>query len=407
MTAEARPVGPLAVTGALKVLGVVALAGVGAILWRLATGLGATTALSDGYPWGLWIAFDVVTGTALACGGYAMALLVYIFNRGQYHPLVRPALVTSALGYTMAAVSVGLDVGRPWLIWKVPLFVWRWNLDSALLEVALCISAYVGVLWIELSPAALERWRGQPRSRLYPLAQRVSGPVERALPWVIALGVLLPSLHQSSLGTLMMLSGPRLHELWQTWLLPFLFLISCLGVGFGAVVLENLLSHRLLGRPLETTMLASLARVVIWLQTAYISLRLYDLLVRDDLPLAFAPTGYSLLFWCELALFAAPAVMLASRDRARQAGTLFRAAMLLIAGGALYRFDTFLVAFQPGQHWSYFPSLGEMTITAGLVSAEILAYIAIIHYFPVLSGTVPVTAEKAGAGWPRTLPSTR
>src|SRR5512143_909544 len=106
----------------LLLLGAVAIA---LILWRLAVGLGRSTALSDGYPWGIWIAFDVVTGTALACGGYAMALLVYIFNRGQYHPLVRPAILTSALGYTLGGLSVAIDVGRPWFLWKVPTMIWK------------------------------------------------------------------------------------------------------------------------------------------------------------------------------------------------------------------------------------------------------------------------------------------
>jgi Ni/Fe-hydrogenase subunit HybB-like protein len=393
---SARPIGSLALTRPLKALAVVAAAGVVAILWRFATGLGASTALNDGYPWGIWIAFDVVTGTALACGGYAVALLVYIFNKGQYHPLIRPAIVASALGYTLASVSVALDLGRPWLIWKIPLYVWHWNLDSALLEVALCITTYVFVLWIELMPAAMDKWRTARVTWLRNVAQRATPLLERALPFVIALGILLPTLHQSSLGTLMMLTGPRLHPLWQTWMLPFLFLMSCLAMGYAVVVLEGLVSHYMLGRKLETEMLARLARIIVPLQGAWIGLRLYDLLVRDDLWLAFAPSPYAALFWLEIALFAVPALMLASRVRASHPGTLFRAAFLLAFAGAVYRFDTFLVAFQPGEHWSYFPSMGEITITAGLVAMEILAYIAIIHYFPIMSGAHVATAEKAG-----------
>ena len=138
-----------------------ALFGVATLIigWRLVAGLGATTALNDGYPLGLWIAFDVVTGTALACGGYAIAILVYILNKGRYHALVRPALLTSALGYSLAGFGVFLDIGRWWAIWKVPVYFWHWNFNSALLEVALCIMSYVLVAWIELSPAFLEKWR--------------------------------------------------------------------------------------------------------------------------------------------------------------------------------------------------------------------------------------------------------
>src|SRR6478672_6545590 len=157
-----RPVGGSLLSPGLLVLGALtALAGL-LIVWRFAAGLGATTALNDGYPWGLWIAFDVVTGTALACGGYAMALLVYIFNKGKYHPLIRPAILTSALGYSIAGFSVVIDIGRPWMAWKLPLFINHWNLNSALLEVALCIMAYCVVLYIELMPAVLEKFKGQP-----------------------------------------------------------------------------------------------------------------------------------------------------------------------------------------------------------------------------------------------------
>ncbi len=397
MIRGARPVGRFTASRAIMVLAAIAAVGVLAMVYRVAMGLGASTALNDGYPWGLWIAFDVVTGTALACGGYGIALLVYIFNKGRYHPLVRPAILASALGYTLAALSVALDLGRPWMIWKIPLYFWHWNLDSALLEVALCITTYVFVLWAELSPAVLERYRGES-SRLGRIARQLNVPVDRGLTWVIALGILLPTLHQSSLGTLMMLTGPRLHPLWQTWLLPFLFLISALSMGFAVVVIENLLSHYLLGRRLETAMLATLASVIVPMQAVYVGLRVYDLLVRDEIELAFALDPYALLFWIELALFAVPAVVLASRARATHAPTLFRAAGCLAIGGALYRFDTFLVAFQPGAHWAYFPSLGEITITAGLVAIELLAYTAIIHYFPIMTGTPAARAEVEKAG---------
>ena len=150
MTTRAVPIGGSLDTAATRALA--ALLGLGAvlILWRLIAGLGATTALNDGYPLGLWIAFDVVTGTALACGGYAVAILVYILNQGRYHPLVRPALLTSALGYSLAGFSVVIDIGRWWNVWKVPIYFWHWNFNSALLEVALCIMAYVVVLWIEI-----------------------------------------------------------------------------------------------------------------------------------------------------------------------------------------------------------------------------------------------------------------
>src|SRR6476469_1756063 len=190
MSAHARAVGGRIFNKPFRVLATVFAAGAVLILYRLATGLGGLTAMNDGYPWGLWIAFDVVTGTALACGGYAVALLVYIFNKGKYHPLIRPAILTSALGYSIAGFSVVIDIGRPWMAWKLPLYINHWNLNSALLEVALCIMAYCVVLYLELMPAILEKFKGQPN-----LAGRVADkalPVfDKVLIFIIALGMLL------------------------------------------------------------------------------------------------------------------------------------------------------------------------------------------------------------------------
>ena len=356
------------------------------VVRRFALGLGATTALSDGYPWGLWIAFDVVTGTALGCGGFAIALLVYVLNRGQYHPLLRPAIVTSALGYSIAGASVMLDLGRPWVAWKLPFFVGDWNHDSVLLEVALCIMAYSAVLWIELAPAALERAEASSSPALARGAAAWKPRLQRALLWISALGLLLPTMHQSSLGSLMLLSGPRLHPLWNTLCLPLLFLISCVGMGFGAVVIESTLSARAFGRPAHLEMLAGLGGAMLPIGALYLLIRAADWVVRGQLGALFAfdlPSAMTLL---ELALFAAALFLLRDRARRRDPGNLFRAAMLFLLAGALYRIDVFLLAFRPGAHWTYFPSVAELLVTIGLVAGEIAAYILLVKTFPILSG---------------------
>ena len=370
---------------------VAALAGLGllAILWRLAFGLGSATALNDGYPWGLWIAFDVVTGTALATGGYAIAILVYILNRGRYHPLVRPALVTSAFGYTMAGLSVVLDVGRYWALWKVPIYFWHWNLNSVLLEVALCIMAYTLVLWLELAPAFLERGTSARSPRVRDFSLRALPVMNRALIWIVALGLLLPTMHQSSLGSLMLLAGPRLHPLWNTPFLPLLFLISCVGMGYAAVVMEGAISALLTRRRVERAMLADLGRVVVPISLVYVVLRLGDLAWRGQLGALFAFDTYSVMALIELALAVAAPVMLRSDALRRDLPNLFRAAMVLIIAGSLYRIDTFLVAFNPGPNWSYFPSVGEILVSVGLVAFEILGYIALVRFFPILSAQPP------------------
>ena len=385
---DAAPVGGPLITKGMLPIGVLAGVGLAAIAYRLLFGLGAVTALNDGYPWGLWIAFDVVTGTALACGGYAMAILVYIMNRGQYHRLVRPALLTSAFGYTMAGVSVFLDVGRYWALWKVPVYFWHWNLNSVLLEVALCIMAYMVVLWIELSPAFLERGTTARSASIRAFSTRALPIVNKSLLWVIALGMLLPTMHQSSLGSLMLLAGPRLNALWRTPLLPLLFLISCISMGYAAVVMEGAISSMALKRQPERRMLAGLGRVMVPILGFYLALRIADIAWRGQLAALFAFDSYSVMSLIELALFAGGMLMLVGERQRADFGNLFRAAIVLILAGALYRFDTFLVAFTPGPHWFYFPSVGEILVTTGLVSLEILGYIALIKLFPILAGSI-------------------
>ncbi len=367
-------------------------------VYRFAGGLGASTALNDGYPWGLWIAFDVVVGTALGCGGYAVALLVYILNKGTYHPLVRPALLTSALGYTMAAIAIHFDVGRPWLLLRIPAFPWHWNLDSALLEVALCVMTYLVVLWLEISPAFMEKWREGPEGFLKRTSEKAAPIVDKALPWLIALGLLLPTMHQSSLGTVMLLTGQKLHPLWNTPLLPLLFLVSCLGMGYAVVVFESVLSSRILGRRMETPMLARLAAVMVPVLSVFTLVRFLDLALRGRLGLLGTFDLYTGMFLLETVLFLAPAFMLLSPKARNDAGNLFRASMVMILAGSVYRLDAYIVAFRPGARFSYFPSFAELMVTLGVVALEVILYVVLVKYFPILSAPgaeAPVRTARA------------
>ena len=385
-----EPVGGPILTRPFKLL--VGLIAVGAmmILWRLVAGLGPTTGLSDGYPWGIWISWEVVSGTALACGGYAVAILVYVLNKGHYHPLVRPAILTSALGYTMAGIAVAIDVGRWWNLYKVPFAWWLWNFNSTLLEVALCIMAYVFVLWLELFPVQLEVWLEGPSTALRRIAEIVYPKLDRALLWIIALGILLPTMHQSSLGSLYLIAVHRLHPLWQTPLLPLLFLVSCIGMGYAVVVFESALSSIFFKRLPHTRMLASLSGAMVPVMLLFMVIRLMDLSISGRLG-SLAADAHGLLFLAECALFLAPALMLLLRHE-YDLGFLFRVAMLMMLGGVLYRFDVFLVAYNPGQGWTYFPSVPEMLITLGIVALEIVVYVVIVKRFPILSGRPPLAA---------------
>jgi Ni/Fe-hydrogenase subunit HybB-like protein len=245
---------------------------------------------------------------------------------------------------------------------------------------------YSMMAWIDLAPAFLERARTSTSAALRRLAESGLPALRKALPWMIAFSILLPTMHQSSLGSLLLLSGPRLHPLWNTPLLPLLFLVSCISMGYSAVVIESSLSSSFLGRKPETAMLAGLGGVVMPLIGLYLALRVGDLVVRAQLGALFTLDLYGIASLIELGLFVAAMSMLATDGQRRHAGNLFRASLLLLLAGALYRFDVFLVAFQPGAHWSYFPNVNEILITTGLVAGEIAGYIVLVKLFPILAG---------------------
>ncbi|MFW5952427.1 MAG: NrfD/PsrC family molybdoenzyme membrane anchor subunit, partial [Gemmatimonadota bacterium] len=335
-----RPVGGKIWTTPYKVMAGLFGIAVALLAYRFLYGLGPVTGLSDGYPWGLWIAFEVVVGTALATGGYAVAILVYLLNDGKYHPLVRPALLTSALGYTLGAIAVIIDIGRWWNVYALPIRFWEWNLNSILLEVALCIMLYVFVLWIEASPFLLQRWEKGGNERLARFSRWAIPKLKRGMPWIIALGLLLPTMHQSSLGSLMLLAGTKVHPLWYTPLLPLLFLLSCIAMGYAVVVLEGMTTRTAFGRLRETPVQAGLTRAAIFIMGAFVVIRLADVIWRGHGAELLAVTPMSTLFWTEMAFFVAALVLLARRKEQYDRGHLFRAAGLMVLAGALYRFST-------------------------------------------------------------------
>src|SRR6266545_1885359 len=205
------------------------------MVYRFFTGLGPVSNMSDGFTWGIWEPINVVVFTGIGAGAYGVGLLCYLLNQGKYHGLVRPAVLLGAICYTLGASSIVIALGRYWnSYWLV--VPTMWNLSSALLEVAICVLSYVAVLWIEVLPAVLDG-AAQSKSSSWSQLGRTWGPLlAKAMPYIIALAILLPTMHQSSLGGLMLIAGPKVHPLWHTALLPTLFLISCLSMGYGAVV---------------------------------------------------------------------------------------------------------------------------------------------------------------------------
>jgi Ni/Fe-hydrogenase subunit HybB-like protein len=370
---ELKPLGGKIITKPFKVLMTFAIIAAILLAKRFLFGLGSVTNLSHGYPWGLWIVYDVVTGTAIACGGYVMALLVYIFNKGEYHPLVRSALMASMFGYTMAGVSIFIDIGRYWQMYNIFL-PWMANVNSIMFEVAFCIGTYVFIMWIEFSPTFFEAKKKYPQLKI----------LNKFMFIFIAIGVLLPTMHQSSLGSLMIIAGSKLSALYQTGFLPLLFLITAIAMGFSMVIFESLYSSFNFKRPYETEHLSKIGKIVGKLILLFLIIRIIDLFWRNAFGDAFSLSLTALMFWIENILFIYVITILFSTKKLKNRKELFTAAILLVLAGSLYRFDTFLVAFNPGAGWHYFPSISEILITVGIISVEIMAYLYFVKRLPVL-----------------------
>ena len=296
------------ITPGVIVLLLLAANGLVFLAGRFLFGIGAVTHLNNQYPWGIWIGIDVAAGVALAAGGFTTAALGHVMHREEYHAVVRPALLTAMLGYTMVAVGVSIDIGRYYYIWH-PLFMW--NGSSALFEVGICVMIYMSVLYIEFLPVVTERFIG--KVRLPGTFARLNATVDRFLRWLdrglsrtmfifIIAGVVLSTLHQSSLGTLMVIAGPKMHPLWQTPILPLLFLLSAVSVGFPMVIFESLLAARSFGLKPEMRILGKLGRMMPALLGVYLAFKIGDMFVRETFVYLMHVNTASVLFMTEIVL---------------------------------------------------------------------------------------------------------
>lgn len=328
---------------------------------RFANGLGATSGLTDVAPWGFWIAFDVMAGVALAAGGFVIAAAVYIFGLKQYHRFARPAILTALLGYIAVAVGLLYDLGLPWHIWH-PMIMPQHH--SVLFEVAMCVMLYLTVLTLEFSPAVLEH----PLFHR-PLFLKLLAVIKKlTVPLVIA-GIVLSTLHQSSLGSLFLIQPFRLHPLWYSPIMHLLFLISAVGLGLMMVTLESLVSAWLFGHEVRNDLLAGLARVASAVLSVYVVLRLGDLFYRGVLPGAIDGSFLAGWFVFELAISAIiPATLLAFRRVRTSVAGLWTCSIMTVTGTVLYRFDTCIVAFARPEGMPYLPTWIELAVSIGIVS---------------------------------------
>lgn len=371
---EHQPVEGKIFTLPFMFLGVLAAIGLYFLGVRFIDGMGAVANINSGYPWGIWVVYDVVVGTALACGGYALAFVIYVLNKGKYHPLIRPAILASLFGYALGGFGAFFDMGRYWQFYNIAMPS-NWNFNSVMLEVGLCVITYIFVLFIEFAPTVLETIGAKKALRW----------LNKILFFFIALGVLLPTMHQSSLGSLLIIMGAKVHPLWQSlqWL-PLMALLSALTMGFSIVIFEASFSAVGFNRRPETPLLARLSKAIIWLISVFLIVRLTELVLRDKLGFVFAGDLAGNMFLLELALFVFPLLVMLFRGRRDNARLLLLAAVSLLFGGALYRFNAFLITYDPGPGYSYFPSVPEIMVTVGIVAIEIMAYLVFVKKLPVL-----------------------
>lgn len=372
----------------LVIMGVGFAFGIG----RLITGLDSVTNLDDSFPWGIWIAIDVACGVALAAGGFTTAALADIFGGKKYHAILRPAVLTAWLGYIMVAVGLMFDLGRYWNIYQ-PLFNWQGN--SVMFELAMCVMTYLIVLTFEIAPSILEGFKSRIQHNEWgvKILKKVEKPIilihswlKVILPILIIAGVVLSCMHQSSLGTLLVIAPTKLSPFWHTAWLPLLFLLSAIMVGFPMVIIESVSSSKGLKRESEMEVLEPLSNKIPWFIGIYALFKFGDLIARwDQLPFTLHP-GCTLALTIELVMgVIVPFVLLCFRAVRRSRGWLLSASFLVVFGVVMNRLNVFLVGYHPAfAEKSYTPAIGEIALTLGLVAALIFLYKWFVNYFPIL-----------------------
>jgi len=344
--------------------------GIGA--YRFYGGLGAATNLNDSFPWGLWIGFDMICGVALAAGGFVLAGAVHIFGLHKYEVFVRPAIVTAFLGYVLAILGLLMDLGRPWFIWH-PLVYWQPH--SIMFEVGWCVTLYTTVLFLEFLPIVFERFR---MNRALALTKKFM------IVFIIA-GIILSTMHQSSLGSLFVLMGHHLHEIWYTPLLPVLFLVSAVMVGIAMVIFETIVSglifrhHRV-----ATRLVGDLAKALPPILGLYIGLKVMDLQARGALGyfLDNSLEAWALKFEIILGAFIPGTLLLSPAVRYNRL-KLFGCSLMVIVGVVMNRLNVALLGMIGLTPEGYLPTWMELMVSAGIICGGLLVFSIMNQALPI------------------------
>lgn len=360
------------------VAGLILAVGVPVIVYRFAVGIGAVSNLTQVNPWGIWIGLDVASGVALAAGGYTLASAVYIFGLKKYKPIVRPAILTGFLGYVFVVIGLVADLGRPWNLY-VPV-IRSFGLTSVMFEVAWCVIMYATVLALEFSPAAFE-WLGMKRARAWALRIALA---------LTVFGVVLSTMHQSSLGSLFLLMKGKLHPLWYSPFIPIYFFVSSVAAGLSMVIFESSLSHRvfrtqLVGEPHHdmdaiTLGLGRAASVVLY---AYFFGKLLGVAESNSWALLDTPWGHWYLVEL-LGFVLLPCFLYAYAVRNSNVKLVRFTGAWTVIGIVLNRFNTSFVAFRWDQPDRYVPHWMEVAISLTIITIGVLVFRWIVNRMPIL-----------------------
>jgi Ni/Fe-hydrogenase subunit HybB-like protein len=341
---------------------------------RFRYGLGPSTHLSDQFPWGLWVGFDVLCGVMLAAGGFTLTAAVHILNIKRLHPIVRPTILTAFLGYVLVSVALLFDLGRPYNIWH-PLIMR--NPHSVMFEVAYCVMLYTTVLSLEFSPIVLERFNLQKPLKI----------IRGVLIPLVILGVLLSTLHQSSLGTVYLIMPNKLHPFWYSPLLPVFFFLSAVCVGLAMTIFESSMSAKYFHKQLELPILQELGRVLMVALAVYAVLRFEDLLHRGMLRQIIDPGTHAYernMFLLEISLaLIAPLIMLSFKKVRMSAGGLYLSAILVLLGFVTNRLNVSISGMESQAGVRYVPRWTEAGVTAAIIAAGFAIFGLAAKYLPI------------------------
>jgi Ni/Fe-hydrogenase subunit HybB-like protein len=359
-----------------------ALGGMAAVT-RFTGGLGAMTNLSDTFPWGIWIGFDVLSGVALSAGGFLTAGAVYIFGLRKFYPILRPAILTAYLGYLLVVGGLLIDLGRPYNIWH-PMIYWQHH--SVMFEVGWCVTLYNIVLTVEFLPLLLEKFRWHRALRL---VHSITIPV------VIA-GVILSTLHQSSLGALFLIVPEKMWPLTYSPLLPLYFLISAVAVGLAMTIVESTLSARAFQRSLEAPIIISLARAIPWVIIVLLTLWLTDMTARGTWEYLAPRPFQTFTFFVDMTLWLIPTFVLLRPRWVQRPQVVFWAAMSVVAAVIVNRLNVAWFRMLPSAETIYVPSWQEIVVTLNLISLGVVCFGLAARYLPLFEHE-PLHAENRQA----------